>query len=324
MSARLGFVSDADRLSALRNVQVSHPLFFQLLEILDGDIQQLIISAEIHSRAEDGGEETAGSRLRFNSVKKQEAATGNSVPQSNDSSVKGWPFLEGKMLLWPYMQGPARITLLIADDHAIVREGLRALLQTDSRMTIVAEAVDGKQALELASRLKPQIILMDIFLPVINGIEATREITRKIPTSKVLIFSTASDSANVEAALQCGASGFLTKASPSREIFAGIGHAVSNSSKDPFLCSAVQHQEAAVQASKKHLSPRESQVLYLIAQGYSNKCIGPELGISMKTVEKHRDSLMKKLNIHTTAGLTSYAIAQGVLQLDLAHTAERR
>lgn len=217
------------------------------------------------------------------------------------------------------MQMPARITLLIVDDHAIVREGLRALLQTDPRITIVAEAPDGKRAIELARQLKPQIILMDISLPIINGIEATREITRKIPASKVLILSTASDRANVEAALQCGASGFLTKTSPSEEIFAAVRHAVSNSSKGPFLCRAVQNQPAAARASKKHLSPREFQVLYLIAQGYSNKCMAPELGISMKTVEKHRESLMKKLNIHTTAGLTSYAIAEGVLQLDLAH-----
>ena len=191
-------------------------------------------------------------------------------------------------------------------------------------MTIVGEAVDGKQAIELARRLKPQVILMDIFLPVINGIEATREITREIPTSKVLIFSTASDRANVESALQCGASGFLTKTSPSEEIFAAIRHVVSNSSKGPFLCRAVRNQEGAAQASKKHLSPREFQVLYLIAQGYSNKCMGPELGISMKTVEKHRQSLMKKLNIHSTAGLTTYAIAEGVLQLDIAHAAEQR
>ena len=220
------------------------------------------------------------------------------------------------------MQRP-KISLLIADDHAVVREGLRALLATDSRMTIIAEAVDGKQAIELASQLKPQVVLMDISLPIINGIEATHEITRKNPASKVVIFSTASDRGSVEAALQCGASGFLTKSSPSDEIFAAIRHAVSNS-KDPFLCRAVQDQQTTTRASKKHLSPRESQVLYLIAQGYANKCIGPELGISTKTVEKHRDSLMKKLNIHSVAGLTSYAIGEGVLQLDLAHAAQRR
>jgi DNA-binding NarL/FixJ family response regulator len=228
------------------------------------------------------------------------------------------------MLHRRWMQRPAKIPLLIADDHAIVREGLRALLQTDPRMEIVAEAADGKQAIQLASQLKPQVILMDIFLPVINGIEATRKITKDIPTSKVLIFSTAADHANVQAALQCGASGFLTKTSPSEEIFAAIRHAISDSSKGPFLCRAVQNQETAPEGSKKHLSPREFQVLYLIAQGYSNKCIGPELGISIKTVEKHRQSLMKKLNIHTAAGLTSYAIGEGVLQLDLAHAAGRR
>ena len=221
------------------------------------------------------------------------------------------------------MKRPARIALLIADDHAIVREGIRALLQTDSSLTIVAEALDGKQAIDLATQLKPQVVLMDISLPVINGIEATREITRQIPTSKVLIFSTASDRANVEAALQCGASGFLTKTSPSKEIFAAIRHVVTGS-KGPFLCRAVENQPATAQASKRHLSPREFQVLYLIAQGYSNKCIGPELGISMKTVEKHRQNLMRKLNIHSTAGLTSYAISEGVLQLDIAHAAEQR
>lgn len=222
------------------------------------------------------------------------------------------------------MKTPARITVLVVDDHPVVREGLRALLQTDPSITIVGEAVDGKQAIDLARRLKPQVILMDIFLPVISGIEATREIIKEMPASKVLICSTASDRANVEVALQCGASGFLTKASPSQEIFAAIRHAVSNS-KSPFLCRAVQNQnQDAAQASKSHLSPREFQVLYLIAQGYSNKCIGPELGISTKTVEKHRESLMRKLNIHTTAGLTSYAIGEGVLQLDIAHAAEKR
>jgi len=222
------------------------------------------------------------------------------------------------------MQRPARITVLIADDHAIVREGVRALLQTDRRMTIVGEAANGKQAIELVRKLKPRVVLMDIFLPIINGIEATRAITREIPTSKVLIFSSASDRANVEAALQCGASGFLTKASPSEEIFGAIRHVTSHSSEGPFLGRAVQNRQAAAQDSKKQLSPREFQVLYLIAQGYSNKCMAPELGISMKTVEKHRQSLMKKLNIHTAAGLTSYAIGEGVLQLDLARAAERR
>jgi|SRR2546422_7862605 len=221
------------------------------------------------------------------------------------------------------MQRPARILLLLAEDHPIVREGLRALLQTNSRMMIVGEAADGKQAIELASQLKPQVILMDIFLPVINGIEATREITKRIPAPKVVIFSTASDRSNVDAALQSGASGFLTKASPPEEIFAAIRHVIGNLSKGPFLCRAVQNQQATAEPSTNHLSPREFQVLYLIAQGYSNKCIGPELGISMKTVEKHRQSLMKKLNIHSTAGLTSYAIGEGVLQLDLARAAER-
>ncbi len=222
------------------------------------------------------------------------------------------------------MKTPARITVLVVDDHPVVREGLRALLQTDPSITIVGEAVDGKQAIDLARKLKPQVILMDIFLPVVSGIEATREIIREMSASKVLIFSTASDRANVEVALQCGASGFLTKASPSQEIFAAIRHAVSNS-EGPFLCRAVRNQnQDAGQAAKSHLSPREFQVLYLIAQGYSNKCIGPELGISAKTVEKHRESLMRKLNIHTTAGLTSYAIGEGVLQLDIAHAAEKR
>lgn len=191
------------------------------------------------------------------------------------------------------------------------------MLQTDSTMTVVAEAADGKQAIELARRFKPQVVLMDIFLPIINGIEATREIARAIPASRVVIFSTASDRGNVETALQCGACGFLTKSSPAAEIFAAIRYAVNNSSKGPFLCRAVRKPGVA-QPLEKLLSPRESQVLYLIAQGYSNKCIGPELGISTKTVEKHRESLMRKLNIHTTAGLTSYAIGEGLIQLDVA------
>jgi DNA-binding NarL/FixJ family response regulator len=213
-----------------------------------------------------------------------------------------------------------KIRVLIADDHAIVREGLRALLQTDPQLEIVAEASDGKQAVELAATLKPAVTLMDIFLPLINGIAATREIIKHDPTAKVLIFSTAADHTNVQAALRCGAAGFLTKTSPSEEIFSAIRHAASDSAQGPYLCRAVQNQ-ASAQASKPHVSPREFQVLYLIAQGYSNKCIGPELGISVKTVEKHRQSLMKKLNIHTTAGLTSYAIAEGVLQLNHPHAA---
>ena len=221
------------------------------------------------------------------------------------------------------MRKPAKIRLLIADDHAIVREGLRALLQTDPRLEIVAEATEGKQAVELATELKPDLILMDIFLPSINGLQATREITNRDPAAKVLIFSTAADHANVQGALQCGATGFLTKTSPADEIFAAVRHALNHSAKEPYLCRAVHDQENAPGASKGRLSPREFQVLYLIAQGYSNKCIAPELGISIKTVEKHRQNLMKKLNIHTTAGLTSYAIADGVLQLDLAQAAER-
>lgn len=215
------------------------------------------------------------------------------------------------------------ITVLLAEDHTIVREGLRALLESERDITIIGEAGDGRMAVHLASKLRADVVVMDIAMPLMNGIEATRQILQHLPQAKILILSAHSDDAYVEQIMALGAKGYLIKQTAANALAESIRRVYHGDTCFSSLISKrLQHHEMKAQASgelhsKKdaaHLSSRETEVLQLIAEGKANKETADVLRISIKTVEKHRQSLMNKLNIHETAGLTRYAIATGVIE----------
>jgi DNA-binding NarL/FixJ family response regulator len=215
-----------------------------------------------------------------------------------------------------------QITVLLAEDHTIVREGLRRLLESDEDMDVVGEAANGRQAVEMARKLRPAVVVMDIAMPLLNGLEATRQIRRAVPGIKVLILSAHSDEAYVEQVITMGASGYLIKQTSSHFLSEAIR--TVHSGKTFFSPSVNKQLEnhyrksndraGMVKKQDERLTSREMEVLQLIAEGQANKQVASELNISVKTVEKHRQRLMEKLNIHDTAGLTRYAISSGIIE----------
>lgn len=215
-----------------------------------------------------------------------------------------------------------KITVLLADDHTVVRQGLRALLVVEGDIEIVGEADTGRHAVQLAKKLMPDVVVMDIAMPLLNGLEATRQITRQVPSSKVLILSSYSDDEYVQQLTEAGAAGYLVKQTAANDLLKAIREAhKGNAFFSPSIAKRLRDQcrEAFVsgQPVKKrvdYLTSREAEVLQLIAEGQANKQIAAELSISIKTVEKHRQQVMNKLNIHDVAGLTRHAIAKGIIE----------
>lgn len=215
------------------------------------------------------------------------------------------------------------ITVLIAEDHAIVREGLCMLLKNEEGIEVIAQAENGRDAVKLAEKLQPDVIVMDIAMPHLNGIEATRQIMHARPDAKVLILSAHSDDAYVETIMGLGASGYLIKQIASQTLPEAIRR-VHQGKKclSPTIAERRKHHRqrahdrGELRSSKDApvLTSREVEVLQLIAEGRANKESAQELHISVKTIEKHRQSLMDKLNIHDTAGLTRHAIATGIIE----------
>ena len=212
--------------------------------------------------------------------------------------------------------------MLLAEDHMIVREGLRTLLEAEGDIEVVGEAATGRQAVELAQRLRPAVVVMDIAMPVLNGLEATRQILKAVPGTKMLILSAHNDDAYVEQAITLGAAGFLLKQTSAHVLSEAVREVhKGNTFFTPSIAKRLRNHSAESPRRGKRLkkkgillSSREVEVLQLIAEGWANKQVAAELGISVKTVEKHRQRLMEKLNIHDTAGLTRYAIAAGIIE----------
>ena len=221
-----------------------------------------------------------------------------------------------------------RITILLAEDHQIVREGLRKLLEADNNIEVVGEAATGRQAVALTNKLHPDVVVMDIAMPVLNGLEATRQIRQAFPDIKVIILSAHSDDAYVEEAMAVGAAGFLIKQTSSHALATAIREVQKgNTFFSPSIAKHLHnhyenspHRAGLLKTKGDRLSSREAEVLQLIAEGQANKQVAAELGISVKTVEKHRQRLMEKLNIHDTAGLTRYAIAAGIIESSVQFT----
>ena len=222
-----------------------------------------------------------------------------------------------------------KINVLLADDHTVVRQGLRALLEAEGDMRVVGEADNGREAVQLTRRLLPDVVVLDVAMPLLNGLEATRQIARDLPGVKVLILSSYSDDEYVQQLTEEGACGYLVKQTAANDLLKAIREAQKgNAFFSPSIsrrlleqCREAFVRGAPVRKRTTRLTSREAEVLQLIAEGQANKQIAAELSISIKTVEKHRQQVMNKLNIHDVAGLTRHAIAKGIIETDLRRRA---
>lgn len=211
------------------------------------------------------------------------------------------------------------IKLLLADDHQMMREGLKAMIEKERDLTVVGEAEDGKSTVALARKLNPHVVVMDVAMPDLNGIEATRKITKANPNVKVVALSGHVNQHFVREMLAAGASAYLLKQNACDELVRAIRDVVTGKK---YLSSAVARGvlDAYVELSQPSsktpafavLTDREREVLQMITEGRSTKEIGGEIGVSVKTVETHRHNIMEKLNLHSVAELTKYAIREGI------------
>lgn len=213
------------------------------------------------------------------------------------------------------------IRVLIVDDHAILREGIRALLNLYPEIEVVGEASDGLEAISKARQLQPDIILMDIAMPGLGGLEATIEIRKQCPNSRVVILTQHEDTEYIFPILKAGAAGYVLKKAVGTELVAAIRAVYSGGSfLYPSVAAAVIegyiHKGEDVEPSYDRLSDREKQVLRLIAEGHSNREIAEMLSVSVKTVIAHRANLMEKLNIHNRTDLVKYAIRKGLIGVE--------
>jgi DNA-binding NarL/FixJ family response regulator len=218
-----------------------------------------------------------------------------------------------------------KISVLLVDDHTVVRQGLRALLNQEEDIEVVGEAENGRQAVQLAAKTLPDVVLMDVVMPLMNGMEGTRQVLKTVPSVKVLVLSSYGDDDYVQQLTEVGASGYLTKQTAGDDLLLAIREVQKgNAFFSPAIAKRLRDRcrQAFVdgQPLKRNiqLTSRESEVLQLIAEGLPNKQIAGELFISIKTVEKHRQQVMNKLNIHDVAGLTRYAISKGVVEPAMA------
>ena len=214
------------------------------------------------------------------------------------------------------------ISVLLAEDHVVVREGLRILIEADSDIKVVGEAKTGREAVTMAQSLRPDVVVMDIAMPLLNGIQATQQILSKAPKTKILILSAHADTEYVDQVIALGVVGYLTKQTSAEMVGRAVrevhqGGTFFSPSIAKHLRDHYQKRLPLDKVLKKNdvrLTSREAEMLQLIAEGHVNKQIAADLGISIKTVEKHRQHLMQKLNIHEIAGLTRYAISAGVIE----------
>lgn len=215
------------------------------------------------------------------------------------------------------------IRVLLAEDHTIVRKGLRSLLEAEPDIEVVGEAENGREAVEKTRELSPDVVVMDISMPVLGGLEATRQIAKKFPQIKVLVLTVHANSEYVLQLLRMGASGYVVKQAAPEELVTAIKAVYRG---DCFLSPMISghvidgyvHLAAMMENAERYekLTNREREILQLVAEGHTNKEMARMLYISVKTVETHRAHLMKKLDIHSASKLTSYAIRKGIISPD--------
>lgn len=215
-----------------------------------------------------------------------------------------------------------KIRVMIADDHAVIREGLKLLITSCEDMEVVGEACNGHQAVQMALSLRPDVIVLDVAMPLLNGMEAARQIVRDWPKARVLILSSYREDEHVRTSLNNGVSGYVAKHSAMQEVIQGIREVHANHTYfSPQIANRLSNlmlsqlqRGASETRGPELLSSRQVETLQLIAEGHGNKQIADVLGISVKTVEKHRQEMMDRLNIHDIAGLTRYAVQHGLVE----------
>ena len=215
-----------------------------------------------------------------------------------------------------------KIRVLLVDDHTVVRQGLRILFEAEPDIEVVGEAETGRQGVQMARQLLPDVVIMDVAMPMLNGLEATRQIIKEVPTARVLVLSSYSNDEYVQQLTEVGVAGYLLKQTDAGDLIKGVREAKrGNAFFSPAISKRlVEHYRDVFmngEPMRKQgdlLTSREAEVLQLIAEGKPSKQIAAELCISMKTVEKHRQQVMNKLNIHDIAGLTRYAVSRGIIE----------
>jgi DNA-binding NarL/FixJ family response regulator len=214
-----------------------------------------------------------------------------------------------------------RVRILLADDHTLVRQGLRKLLEERPEWEVIAESGDGREAVRLAEQQKPDVAILDVAMPQLNGIEATRQITKRVPATRVLVLSMHADEAYVTQILQAGATGYLLKDSADVDLVKAVGEAAQGRS---FFSPAIarvmlddyvrQLADKGVTDRYESLSEREREIFQLIAEAKTNKEIAALLNVSPSTVETHRAHIMEKLDLHSAAEIILYAVRRGVIR----------
>ena len=208
-----------------------------------------------------------------------------------------------------------RIRIILVDDHPVVRQGLRKILSTFEEIAIEGEAGSGREAIELARAMMPDVVVMDISMPEMSGIEATSILRRDLPEIKVLALSMHEDPSYVKQALRAGARGYMLKDSPPKDLVDAIANV--NSGTVPMSPQAANNLATpSASEDRKQLTPREVQVLCLIARGLTNKEIGAELGLGVRTIETHRENLIHKTGLPTVPELTRFAVLNGYVDLN--------
>lgn len=212
------------------------------------------------------------------------------------------------------------IRILLADDHTVMRKGLRLLLESQEGLTVVAEAADGRQTVEMVQKESPNVVVLDVAMPNLNGIEAARQISARFPATAIVVLSMHSDEGYVFRALKAGARAYLLKDSAEHDLIDAI-RAVSEGKA--FFSPAIskmlvedymrQMREREVEDSYDLLTPREREILQLLAEGKSNKEVAASLNLSLYTVETHRGNILQKLNLHSVPELILYAVRKGII-----------
>ncbi|HEY3743497.1 MAG TPA: response regulator transcription factor [Bryobacteraceae bacterium] len=213
-----------------------------------------------------------------------------------------------------------KIRILIADDHLVIRAGLRLLLERHEDFTVVAEADDGRQAVDLAAQFKPDVAVVDVAMPNMNGIEATRQMTSADPSIAVVVLSMYTDETYVMRALRSGAKAYLLKSSAETDLIQAVRAVREGKSFFSPVVSRMlledyvrQMGQKGVEDSYDLLTPREREILQLVAEGKANKDVATHLGLSLHTVETHRTKILQKLNLHSVPELILYAVRKGII-----------
>jgi len=213
------------------------------------------------------------------------------------------------------------VRILIADDHEMIRQGLRHMIERHGRWKVCGEAASGRDAVELARKLLPHIVIIDLVMPELNGIEATRQIKKHLPQTEVLVFSILESDQLIHQVLEAGARGYLVKSDLGQHIVDALEALVEHqtyftASVSKIMLSAYLGRERPAleeDRSTTKLTPREREVIQLVGEGYGNKVSAARLGMSVKTLETHRAAIMRKLDIHSTAELVRYAVRNSII-----------